>query len=768
MQKLFQNKNLTQKIIIALVIVILFNFICPLKVQAAGYNFIFQGASWIVVKLTDCVQWIISFCLTGDKTAVTTRAIWDGDPENKENWMFQWFTWNGLGKFSIEWPKRHLVTPADIFTGKILITNINFFSDYNEIEDGISSNEDALLNDSTADSMNKLRTSIAKWYLIIRNITVVGLLSVLVYIAIEMVISSASQDKAKYQKMLMDWLVAICLVFLLHYIMAATIGICTKITELLNSEIVDEYYLDSGDQFIYTNKDGEKITYGSEESGEEPVQGLADKIRIYTSSNDSATAMSYALMYFAITGYTVIFLWIYMKRFVYMAFFTLVAPIVALTYPIDKVRDGSAQAFDSWIKEYIYNALLQPFNLLIYTVFIGLAYDLASSNFIYTAVVLGTIRIADEQLGNWMGMNKAGTRKGIADAATGILAFNGLKSIMSGGESEASSSASSSGGSSSTTPNIRTKDNSFLNSGGNSNLQGVNVPQGGSASSSPIRTANQGATQANEGTSSSTAASTGNTNSTNTNTTTTGNSQENSSNKKINRNLANSKYVKQGKKRAEFDTRKVGKTAVSSLKSGAKTIASGTGKLVGAGLGALMAASLGQSAVQGAIGGATVGNTLVSKVEKTAKGIAQGYEETFQTDERKQMKKLSGNYELKHFYGEKEEQYIAASLAADMKLDIQDDKKAIKSVMDVANEIVAKYDGIDYDDALELSRDMWMDRNNTPVEERSSYKESLRTRFGSQRGQIAADVFDAHGKFGENKLGQVYQLRQMNNTNNGV
>ena len=59
-----------------------------------------------------------------------------------------------------------------------------------------------------------------------------------------------------------------------------------------------------------------------------------------------------------------------------MAFLTIIAPLVAMTYPIDKITDGKAQAFNMWLKEYIYNALIQPFHLIIYTVMVGTAMDL--------------------------------------------------------------------------------------------------------------------------------------------------------------------------------------------------------------------------------------------------------------------------------------------------------------------------------------------------------------------------------------------------------
>ena len=39
-------------------------------------------------------------------------------------------------------------------------------------------------------------------------------------------------------------------------------------------------------------------------------------------------------------------------------FLTVIAPLVALSYPIDKIRDGNAQAFEMWMKEYTINLLI--------------------------------------------------------------------------------------------------------------------------------------------------------------------------------------------------------------------------------------------------------------------------------------------------------------------------------------------------------------------------------------------------------------------------
>ena len=77
----------------------------------------------------------------------------------------------------------------------------------------------------------------------------------------------------------------------------------------------------------------------------------------------------YNIIYIVLVIYTIIFCFTYLKRVVYMAFLTIIAPLVAITYPIDKINDGKAQAFDLWLKEYLFNLLIQPMHLILYTIY---------------------------------------------------------------------------------------------------------------------------------------------------------------------------------------------------------------------------------------------------------------------------------------------------------------------------------------------------------------------------------------------------------------
>ena len=183
----------------------------------------------------------------------------------------------------------------------------------------------------------ELQSNISTWYQALRTIALVGLLSVLVYIGIRIILSSSSaQDKAKYKNMLKDWLVAICILFVLHYIMAFMLGITGELNEIIKGNVIKQT---AGGQ-----KYDELISTVRNEYEETAEAGELDW--------DIA---GYTVMYLALVILTGVFTIQYLKRVIFMAFLTMVAPMIALTYPLDKIKDGRAQAFSYWLREYIFN-----------------------------------------------------------------------------------------------------------------------------------------------------------------------------------------------------------------------------------------------------------------------------------------------------------------------------------------------------------------------------------------------------------------------------
>lgn len=238
---------------------------------------------------------------------------------------------------------------------------------------------------------NQLQPTIATWYKALKRIALVGLLSVLVYLGIRIVISSlGSKDSSKYKKMLTNWLIAICMLFTLHYIMNATIVIVKNISNIFDIGTTDIL-----------------IQQVREEIEQSPSWG---------------TALANVVIYAALTIYTILFSFQYLKRVLYMAFFTLIAPLITLTYPLDKVKDGQAQAFTLWIREYVFNALIQVIHLVAYFIFIESAINLAKSFPLYAIIVIMFMEQGEKIIRNMFGFNNVETVGTVQAAAVGGLA----------------------------------------------------------------------------------------------------------------------------------------------------------------------------------------------------------------------------------------------------------------------------------------------------------------------------------------------------------
>lgn len=147
-----------------------------------------------------------------------------------------------------------------------------------------------------------------------------------------------------------------------------------------------------------------------------------------SSENQLIRKFGYTVIFLVLVVYTVVFLFAYLKRLLMMAFLTMIAPLVAMTYPLDKLHDGSAQALNMWFKEYIFNLLIQPFHLLIYTILVGSAMELAQNNMLYAMAAIGFILPAEKLLRKFFGFDKASTVAG-GSALGGALAMQGINQL---------------------------------------------------------------------------------------------------------------------------------------------------------------------------------------------------------------------------------------------------------------------------------------------------------------------------------------------------
>lgn len=241
------------------------------------------------------------------------------------------------------------LSPDDILFNKINLTSIDFFNT-SGLDDG--------------NIIKEIREQIALWYYIMRTIAIVILLGILIFVGIRMAITTVASDKAIYKKALFDWFTSLALVFLLHYIIRAVIWINDSLVQVLVN-ISDDANLN------------ELIT--------------ALKIMIF--DVDFCVGLGATIIYIILTVESLMFLVSYIKRMLVLAFLIIISPLITITYSIDKMGDQKAQALNTWLKEFSYNVLIQPFHCILYIVFVTIAVKAVNNIGSFGSMVLAILCI---------------------------------------------------------------------------------------------------------------------------------------------------------------------------------------------------------------------------------------------------------------------------------------------------------------------------------------------------------------------------------------
>ncbi len=255
-----------------------------------------------------------------------------------------------------------LVTPFTIFFNQVPLLDVDFMN----FDSGLPS------------MILDFRTQVATWYYVIRIIATVILLVILIYIGIRMALSTIAQDKVIYKKMLVDWASSLALLYLLHYFIIFVTKINSVLIGILKTVGNADDYIGNFVQWISSI-------------------GVSS-VSHYSGFAGIASTIIYAL----IVWQTLKFLFVYLKRMLTIGFLIIISPLITITYSIDKIGDQRAQALNTWMKEFCYNILIQPFHCIMYLAFVNIAISLIDTasldtmfgNINFVTSVVGTNTLA--------------------------------------------------------------------------------------------------------------------------------------------------------------------------------------------------------------------------------------------------------------------------------------------------------------------------------------------------------------------------------------
>lgn len=234
---------------------------------------------------------------------------------------------------------------------EVALFNIDIFNQDDTYTIGTGDSETTIQQVST---IKDLKLSTAKWFYTCRLLAMMINLVVLIYIGIRMALSTIASEEARYKKMLMSWLESMIVLFLLHYIMAIVIQLGNIAMNIL-----------------YNLREGMTV------EGFETI--IMKKIYSAIAEQSGMQVFLYSVFFWFLTFIHVKFFLTYLKRVLSVMFLTIIAPLITITYPIDKLGDNKAQAFENWLKEYLINIAIQPIHAAIYLVFVFTAGEIAET-----------------------------------------------------------------------------------------------------------------------------------------------------------------------------------------------------------------------------------------------------------------------------------------------------------------------------------------------------------------------------------------------------
>lgn len=290
-----------------------------------------------------------------------------------------------------EQPMDSVLTLEKIVYNQVPIFDVNIFS--------INEAGGQQLKDTAEGSniISILRQNIAGWYIAFRNLVIVILLAILVYLGIRMAITSIAEEKAEYKRLLFDWFVSFFIVLFIHYFIIIVLKL-------------NDYFVG-----IFANY--------MENSN---MASLYENANILAHSVEFTSGWYGAILYIALVWYMIKYAWKYAKRLLSMFILIILSPLVSISYAIDKIKDNRSQALSKWLKEIAFTVLIQSVHALIYTIFMaGIVANIAENNNIlesigncvFLVIAVGFMEAVEDTFENIFGFKSSSTAKEVMNSS---------------------------------------------------------------------------------------------------------------------------------------------------------------------------------------------------------------------------------------------------------------------------------------------------------------------------------------------------------------
>lgn len=245
---------------------------------------------------------------------------------------------------------KKLITIDSILFNEEPLTDVNFFEDSEAVQEIKEKNSKAFII--------QLRDGVKMWYYIIRNIAIMVMVVILMYVAIRMLFNmytSSAEDKARYKEMMIAWVKALSTLTVMHIIVYAVIAFNKDIISMIKDVAhIDDPRLQNLNVIL-----------------------LERALDIRLSVSFPAT-----ILYVLVTYLTVQYFFLYLKRFVMVVILIVSGPFIILKTAYESTGKSVSKAYSKWFYDLIMNVLEQSVHALFFALFVRNLFDGAMNNLV--------------------------------------------------------------------------------------------------------------------------------------------------------------------------------------------------------------------------------------------------------------------------------------------------------------------------------------------------------------------------------------------------
>ena len=269
-------------------------------------------------------------------TAENKKSLQDIIDENEKNRLLK--------------DAKKLITIDSILFNEEPLVDVNFFDNSEAVQEIKEKNPKAFII--------QLRNGVRMWYYIIRNIAIMVMVVILMYVAIRMLLNiytSSAEDKARYKEMMIAWVKALSTLVVMHIIIYTVIAFNTDI--------------------INTIKDVAHI--------DDPrLQNL--NIILLERALDIRLSISFpaTILYVLVTYLTVQYFFLYLKRFILVLILIISGPFIILKTAYESTGKSVSKAYSKWLYDLMINVMEQSLHALFYALFVKNLFEGAMTNLI--------------------------------------------------------------------------------------------------------------------------------------------------------------------------------------------------------------------------------------------------------------------------------------------------------------------------------------------------------------------------------------------------